>query len=199
MPILGDIPLLGALFRSESRDSYRTELLVLITPYVLMTPEEARAETLRLKNASRAGETPWPSGWSDSPLATPGPKELAEQKKAEKARKKKEAQDKRAAELRQRMEERRMRREKMMDDPLWDPDATVPVDEVLTMEEQRNAEIDTTTTVRPDEQPSGRLPEDTQLEPVVLTSMDDSGNPLPLEGGNETVVEPEAVPQPSDD
>ena len=203
VPILGDIPLLGALFRSESRDSYRTELLVLITPYVLMTPEEARAETLRLKNASRAGETPWPRGWSDSPLATPGPKELAEQKKAEKARKKKEAQDKRAAELRQRMEERRMRREKMMDDPLWDPDAIVPVDEVLTREEQRNAQIVPASAILPDEQ-SVMVPENSQLDPVVLTATDDDGNPFPLEGNEtiqapETILVPQPAPQPSDD
>jgi len=69
IPLLGDIPILGALFRSDSRENSRTELLVLITPYVLMTPEEARRETLRVHAASEASRTPWPEGWSDSELA----------------------------------------------------------------------------------------------------------------------------------
>ncbi len=35
LPILGDIPILGYLFRSESIRQNRTELLVLVTPYIL--------------------------------------------------------------------------------------------------------------------------------------------------------------------
>ena len=35
VPILGDIPILGALFRSTNRDSERRELIVLLTPQVL--------------------------------------------------------------------------------------------------------------------------------------------------------------------
>ena len=69
IPILGSIPLLGALFRSSSKTRKRTELLVLITPYVLRTPEEARAETERLHRASNVTAEEWYRGWSDSPLA----------------------------------------------------------------------------------------------------------------------------------
>lgn len=69
VPLLGDIPLLGALFRSDSRSETRTELLVLITPYVLSTPEEARAETRRLREAATTKPVEWHHGWSDSPLA----------------------------------------------------------------------------------------------------------------------------------
>ncbi len=69
VPILGDIPIIGTFFRSEDRSQTRTELLVLITPYVLMTPEEARKETERLHHASMTTKTGWQRGWSDSPLA----------------------------------------------------------------------------------------------------------------------------------
>ena len=41
VPILKDIPILGALFRSASKSHDRTELIVLIRPTVLPTPEIA--------------------------------------------------------------------------------------------------------------------------------------------------------------
>jgi general secretion pathway protein D len=41
VPILKDIPLLGGLFRSTSRDSSRSELMVLIRPTVLPSPKDA--------------------------------------------------------------------------------------------------------------------------------------------------------------
>lgn len=68
IPLLGDIPLLGAFFRSESNSDTRRELLVLLTPYVLLTSEEAAAETERLHRASSSSRTKWHKGWSDSPL-----------------------------------------------------------------------------------------------------------------------------------
>ena len=40
VPLLGDIPLLGWLFRSETDKQTRTELVVFITPRVLNTPEQ---------------------------------------------------------------------------------------------------------------------------------------------------------------
>ena len=40
VPLLGDIPLLGRLFRSETDKETRTELVVFITPRVLNTPEQ---------------------------------------------------------------------------------------------------------------------------------------------------------------
>lgn len=83
VPILGDIPLIGTLFRSDTRNDNRTELLVLLTPYVLMTPEEARQETVRLHSATRAGQGRWYRGWSDSPLAKPTSAQLREQRRLE--------------------------------------------------------------------------------------------------------------------
>jgi type II secretory pathway component GspD/PulD (secretin) len=72
IPILGDIPLLGRLFRSDNNTVTRTELLVLITPYVVKTPDEARAETKRLHLNSQMSES-LIRGWSDSPFARTDP------------------------------------------------------------------------------------------------------------------------------
>jgi general secretion pathway protein D len=42
IPLLGDIPLLGNLFKSVSHDKEKTELLIFLTPHVIRTMEEAR-------------------------------------------------------------------------------------------------------------------------------------------------------------
>lgn len=41
VPFLGDLPLIGALFRSTSRSSEKTNMFVFLTPHVLQGPEEA--------------------------------------------------------------------------------------------------------------------------------------------------------------
>ena len=63
VPILGRIPLLGALFRSKSSEKVRTELLVLISPEVVLSAEEAQALTQRLKGATELGDATWHRGW----------------------------------------------------------------------------------------------------------------------------------------
>jgi general secretion pathway protein D len=69
VPLLGDIPILGQFFRYDSKSNTRTELMVLITPYVLTTPDEALAETRRLHDSTVSAEqNVWPRGWSDSPI-----------------------------------------------------------------------------------------------------------------------------------
>jgi general secretion pathway protein D len=45
IPFLMDVPVLGVLFRTETNNTDRTELLVLITPYVVRNREEARDVT----------------------------------------------------------------------------------------------------------------------------------------------------------
>jgi general secretion pathway protein D len=47
VPILQDIPILGALFSSHSDSKNREELIVLMRPTVLKTPELASAQTIR--------------------------------------------------------------------------------------------------------------------------------------------------------
>ena len=71
MPLLGDIPVLGMLFRSDRWEDSRTELLVMLTPYVLVTPEQARQETRRLYESGSASRAGWQRGWTDSDLADP--------------------------------------------------------------------------------------------------------------------------------
>lgn len=66
VPVLGSIPLLGRLFRREVRDQRESELLLLITPHVLFTPEEAAHWSDPLSRAhaealapSEVRRTPW--------------------------------------------------------------------------------------------------------------------------------------------
>ena len=50
VPVLGDIPLLGAAFQSRRAENVRTELLMLITPYVVEDAAQARAITDAIRN-----------------------------------------------------------------------------------------------------------------------------------------------------
>ena len=47
VPLLGDLPVLGALFRSSQSSKTKSNLLVLLTPYVLSNADEARRLTRR--------------------------------------------------------------------------------------------------------------------------------------------------------
>ncbi|MEO3430518.1 type II secretion system secretin GspD [Pelagibius sp. CAU 1746] len=49
VPVLGDIPILGNLFKATDNSSSRTELLVLIKPQVVRNQEDARAVTEELR------------------------------------------------------------------------------------------------------------------------------------------------------
>ncbi|HLF98439.1 MAG TPA: DUF3438 family protein [Methylococcaceae bacterium] len=42
VPLLGDIPYLGVLFSREIRDRKKTEMVLLITPHIMMAPQEAQ-------------------------------------------------------------------------------------------------------------------------------------------------------------
>lgn len=52
IPLLGDIPILGHLFRSTNKTNSKTELMVLLTPHVVRNPEDAaklrESETKRM-------------------------------------------------------------------------------------------------------------------------------------------------------
>ncbi len=52
IPLLGDLPFIGDLFRGTDDQSVRTELIVLITPHVINDPEEADG-TERMKDVMR--------------------------------------------------------------------------------------------------------------------------------------------------
>ncbi len=54
VPVLGDIPWLGKLFRREVRSQNKTELVLLITPHVFMNEEQGEAVTrMRLDALNR--------------------------------------------------------------------------------------------------------------------------------------------------
>jgi general secretion pathway protein D len=86
IPLLGDIPLLGWLFSSRNNADDRSELVVLLTPYVLTNPEQAQSEAARRFNASDAKNTLWPRGWSQSPLANDEPEKEDPKKKKKKGK-----------------------------------------------------------------------------------------------------------------
>ena len=50
VPLVGDIPLLGNLFRSTSVNSTKTELLIVLTPHVVRTPEDSHALSVQLRD-----------------------------------------------------------------------------------------------------------------------------------------------------
>jgi general secretion pathway protein D len=66
VPFFGRLPIVGALFRNKSTNKVRTELLVLISPEVILSPEEAQSLTEQLKGATKLGDHSWYRGW-DSP------------------------------------------------------------------------------------------------------------------------------------
>jgi general secretion pathway protein D len=51
VPILGKLPLIGKLFRTDSDSQDRTELMVMIIPYILNSPDEAEQLTDELQKA----------------------------------------------------------------------------------------------------------------------------------------------------
>lgn len=84
IPLLGDIPLLGRLFNSDSATKKREEILVFITPYVIDPSEDMGRDTRRLKSAM-GPDGEWPRGWSGSKLGEPTRQERREMKAREKA------------------------------------------------------------------------------------------------------------------
>lgn len=54
IPLLGDIPGLGSLFRTTSQRSERTELVVLITPRVVAGPQDSQRITEELRDSMRS-------------------------------------------------------------------------------------------------------------------------------------------------
>jgi type II secretory pathway component GspD/PulD (secretin) len=53
VPLLSEIPVVGALFGRTNRTANRTELLILITPHVIKTPERFQELTQELKDTLR--------------------------------------------------------------------------------------------------------------------------------------------------
>jgi type II secretion system protein D len=59
VPILGDIPLLGLLFRSEFEETSKIELLIVLTPHVILSPSHfARVDEVTTRQIDRMSLTP---------------------------------------------------------------------------------------------------------------------------------------------
>lgn len=55
IPVLGDVPVLGALFKEVEREKTKEQLILMITPHVFSTPEEAEAVSRnRLQDLTQA-------------------------------------------------------------------------------------------------------------------------------------------------
>jgi general secretion pathway protein D len=52
IPLLGDLPILGRLFRSERRDHRRTELIITVTPRILKSPLQETQQSPSNQNSS---------------------------------------------------------------------------------------------------------------------------------------------------
>jgi len=80
-PLLGDIPLLGVLFRSTSDVKKRTNLLIFVTPRIVTDMQVAEQEKARLEEATRLQE-------AGEALAAPAPEPAADRKAKKNTRRK---------------------------------------------------------------------------------------------------------------
>ncbi|MEM9237447.1 MAG: hypothetical protein AAGB14_11760, partial [Verrucomicrobiota bacterium] len=48
IPLLGDIPVMGVLFRNQSLQRERKEIVLLITPHIIQTPREGESISRKL-------------------------------------------------------------------------------------------------------------------------------------------------------
>jgi Flp pilus assembly secretin CpaC len=49
-PLLGDVPVLGNLFRAMNKEKSQTELLIVLTPKVIRTPSDARNVSVEMRD-----------------------------------------------------------------------------------------------------------------------------------------------------
>ena len=62
VPFLKDIPILGYAFKKNKVTLFRTELIVLITPYIINDSTEARAAVAATTWCARQSTTSWRTG-----------------------------------------------------------------------------------------------------------------------------------------
>ncbi len=78
VPVLGDIPLLGALFRSKTDTTTKTELVILLTPYIVTGDENAPQKIASAKSAEKEQTLPTESSAKEEfggilfPSSSPG-------------------------------------------------------------------------------------------------------------------------------
>ncbi len=75
VPLLGDVPVVGRLFQNRRREGVRTELLMLITPYVIEDATQAReiTDAIRARFQYESGPPPVRAASPRVPAAAPTP------------------------------------------------------------------------------------------------------------------------------
>lgn len=73
VPLLGDIPLLGRAFQNRTKSSVRTELLLLITPYVLEDATQVEEVTRAVRERFGRSERSWPGSPDTADVPAPAP------------------------------------------------------------------------------------------------------------------------------
>ena len=58
VPLLGDLPLIGNIFRAQAEDTVNSELVVFITPSIVEKPEMTETELLQYKETEFEGPVP---------------------------------------------------------------------------------------------------------------------------------------------
>jgi general secretion pathway protein D len=75
IPLLKDIPVLGNLFKSSSKDDTKTELVLIIVPYIIENNDQAEevthAITRQLKTIAPAALSPAPLRKAEGRAAPP--------------------------------------------------------------------------------------------------------------------------------
>ncbi len=66
IPFLGDIPVLGALFRHDAKTKSRSELVVIIRPFIINTPREAEGISQRLSRDLSLNPKTWSFGGTNT-------------------------------------------------------------------------------------------------------------------------------------
>ncbi len=94
IPFLGDIPLVGRLFRYDNDEGNKVELMVMLTPYVLNSPQEVFKETARRFDALQKADDLLRRDWSDTEL---GKRPTAEQLRERAREKEREALEEKAS------------------------------------------------------------------------------------------------------
>jgi type II secretory pathway component GspD/PulD (secretin) len=56
IPFLGDVPLLGSLFRRTQKSDAKSELIIFLTPYIVATPTELAAMSAKQRDRSDAAK-----------------------------------------------------------------------------------------------------------------------------------------------
>jgi general secretion pathway protein D len=68
IPVLMDIPLLGSIFSTNTQDTFRTELIITVTPRVIEDPREMQKVTEELRSRmAKAGELAQSTGKPGGP------------------------------------------------------------------------------------------------------------------------------------